>query len=321
MMREAFETRQLVAFVAVVREGGFTRAARTLGLTQSAISHALRALEDDAGCKLLLTVGKQPRLTDAGEELYGAATRILDEMSAVRLGLGERGQWGRGRLRIGASAAACQFLLPDILREFTHCFPEFNISLEVADTPESLERLRHREIDLALVLGPEVPAGCRFQPLFVDEVRFLVSPRHPWAARGRATLSELPAQTLILHGKRSRTFQLVVEYFRAENVNLGNPLDVGSTEAIKELAKLGLGVALLPTWIAQREIEEGSLVDLALGRRELRRQWGLATLAARQLHLAEETFVGLCEGVCSNLALRLEEKSGHEPTVPEDDAK
>ncbi len=316
MTRETFETRQLAAFVAVVREGGFTRAARTLGLTQSAVSHALRALEEDAGCKLLLTVGKQPRLTEAGEELYGAATRILDEMSAVRLGLSERGQWGRGRLRVGASAAACQFLLPDILREFTQCFPDYNISLEVADSPASLERLRLREIDIALVLGPEVPEGCRFQALFADEVRFLVSPRHPWAVRGRAVLSELPTQTLILHGKRSRTFQLVVEYFRSENINLGNPLEVGSTEAIKELAKLGLGVALLPSWIAQREIEEGSLVDLPLGRRKLRRQWGLATLAARQLHLAEETFVGLCEGVCSNLALRLEAQSATERAGP-----
>ncbi len=311
-MREIFETRQLLAFVTVVREGGFTRAARALGLTQSAVSHALRALEQDAGCKLLLTVGKQPRLTEAGEELYEAANRILDEMSTARLGLGERGQWGRGRLRVGASAAACQFILPDILREFTQCFTEYNISLEVGDSPASLERLRAREIDIALVLGPEVPAGCRFQPLFSDEVRFLVSPRHPWATRGRAVLREVPTQTLILYGKRSRTFQLVVEYFRTENVNFGNPLEVGSTEAIKELAKIGLGVALLPTWVAQREIEEGSLVDLPLGRRKLRRQWGLATLATRSLQLAEETFVGLCEGVCTNLALRLEAQAAAE---------
>ena len=91
-MTEVFETRQLLALVTVVREGGFTRAARVLGLTQSAVSHAMRALEKNAGCKLLLTVGKRPRLTKAGEELYGAATRILDEMNAVRLGLGERGE-------------------------------------------------------------------------------------------------------------------------------------------------------------------------------------------------------------------------------------
>jgi DNA-binding transcriptional LysR family regulator len=305
-MREIFDTRQLLAFVTVVREGGFTRAARTLGLTQSAIGHSLRALEGDAGCKLLLTVGKQPHLTEAGEELYAAALRILDEMSATRLGLGERGQWGRGRLRVGASAAACQFLLPDVLREFTQCFPEFHISLEVSDSPLSLERLRAHETDIALVLGPEVPTGCRFQALFRDELRFLVSPRHPWAAKGRAVLRELPAQSLILHGKRSRTFQLVVEYFRTENIHLGNPLEVGSTEAIKELAKIGLGIAVLPAWIARREIEEGSLVDLPLGRRKLLRHWGLATLVTRRLHLAEETFIGLCESVCTNFALQLE---------------
>jgi len=306
-MAEIFDSRQLLALVTVVREGGFTRAARMLGLTQSAVSHALRSLETNAGCKLLHTVGKQPRLTEAGEELFNAATRILDEMNAVRLGLGERGEWGRGRLRVGASAAACQFLLPDVLREFTQCFPEYYVSLEVGDSPVSLERLRNHEIDISLILGPDVPQGCRFQPLFTDEVRFLVSPRHPWAIRGRAVLREVPAQTLILHGKRSRTFQLVVEYFRAEDIQLGNPLEVGSTEAIKELAKIGMGIALLPPWIARRELEEGSLVDLPLGRRKLHRHWGLATLASRQLHLAEETFNGLCEGVCANLVLKHED--------------
>jgi len=314
-MNEIFDTRQLMAFVTVVREGGFTKAARLLGLTQSAISHSLRALEEDAGCKLLLTVGKQPRLTDAGEELYASALRILDEMSTARLGLGERGQWGRGRLRVGASAAACQFLLPDVLREITQCFPEYYISLEVGDSPVSLERLRNHEIDVALILGPDMPAGCHFQPLFSDEIRFLVSPRHAWAVKGRAILADLPSQTLILHGKRSRTFQLVIDYFRAENIQLGNPLEVGSTEAIKELAKIGLGIALLPAWNARREIEEGSLVDLPLGRRKLRRHWGVATLASRKLHLAEETFIGLCEGVCTNLTLQQNKLLVREPLV------
>ncbi len=306
-MQEVFEARQLRALVAVMREGGFTQAARALNLTQSAVSHAMRALEQDAGCKLLYTQHKQPHLTEAGEELFNMAVRVLDEMTTARLSLGERGHWDRGRLRVGASAAACQFLLPDVLREFTQCFPEYHVSLEVGDSPASLERLCNHEIDLALALGP-APENCEFRPLFTDEVRFLVSPRHPWAMRGRAVLRELPSQTLILHGKRSRTFHLVVEYFRAEDIHLGNPLEVGSTEAIKELAKIGLGVALLPPWTARREIQEGSLVDLPLGRRKLRRHWGVATLKPRRLHLAEETFVGLCDGVCANLALQSEEK-------------
>jgi DNA-binding transcriptional LysR family regulator len=313
-MQDIFEVRQLRAFVTVVQEGGFTNAARALNLTQSAVSHAMRALEREAGCKLLYTIGKQPRLTEAGEELYNMAIRVLDEMTTARLSLGERGQWGRGRLRVGASAAACQFLLPDVLREFMQCFPEYHISLEVGDSPVSLERLRNHEIDMALALGP-APENCAFRPLFTDEVRFLVSPRHPWAARGRAILRELPAQTLILHGKRSRTFQLVVEYFREENIHLGNPLEVGSTEAIKELAKIGLGVALLPPWTVRREIQEGSLVDLPLGRRKLRRKWGVATIASRRLHLAEETFIGLCEGVCANLALQNEEQISRPTTI------
>ena len=75
--------------------------------------------------------------------------------------------------------------------------------------------------------------------------------------------------------------------------------------AIKELVKLGLGVSILAPWIAQSEIEEGSLVAVPLGRRELKQHWGIAHWESRRLNLPEETFVGLCQSVSDNLPLHL----------------
>jgi DNA-binding transcriptional LysR family regulator len=77
-------------------------------------------------------------------------------------------------------------------------------------------------------------------------------------------------------------------------------IELGSMEAIKELVKLGLGVSILAPWIARREIEEGALVALSLGRRKLERRWGILHWRGKRLNLAEETFIGLCESAVTS---------------------
>jgi DNA-binding transcriptional LysR family regulator len=83
---------------------------------------------------------------------------------------------------------------------------------------------------------------------------------------------------------------------------LNTIIEFGSMEAIKELVKLGLGVSILAPWIAQKELQEKSLVSLSLGRRKLRRNWGILHWRGRRLSLAEETFVSLCRTVTEELA-------------------
>jgi DNA-binding transcriptional LysR family regulator len=106
-------------------------------------------------------------------------------------------------------------------------------------------------------------------------------------------------QNYILYNKRSVTFRLIENYFRRDQVVLNSVLEVGSMEATKELVKLGLGVCILAPWIARREIDEGSLVALPLGRKKLSRRWGILQWSGRRLSLAEETFVGLCRSACA----------------------
>src|SRR5678810_432027 len=100
------------------------------------------------------------------------------------------------------------------------------------------------------------------------------------------------------YNKQSVTFRIVEEYFRGEQMVLNTVIELGSMEAIKELVKLGLGVSVLAPWIARKEIEEGSLVALPLGRRKLQRRWGILHARGKRLNLAEETFIGLCDSAC-----------------------
>ena len=300
-MSQPLDSRQLRAFSVLARTGSFTQTAHELHLTQSAISHAMKALEQDIGCRLLDRMGKTVVLTQAGEQLLVRVERVLEEMASARVELGRLGKWGSSRLRIGASTTACQHVLPAVLREFKESFPQCAISIQPGDTPENIDALRAHQIDLAVNLEPRREEPLEFRPMFTDELQFILSPLHPWARAGKVQREEIARQQYILYGKGSYTFQMIEAYFREEKIVLHSLLDLGNMEAIKELVKLGLGISILAPWTARKEIEEKSLVALPLGRRKLKRRWGVLHWRGRRLSLAEETFIGLCESVSERL--------------------
>jgi len=301
-MNAPLDSRQLRAFRVLARTGSFTQTARELHLTQSGISHSMKALEAEIGCRLLDRLGKKVILTQAGEQLLQHAEKILQEMEAARESLTQLGKWGRGRLRLGASTTACQYLIPPVLREFKESFPDHAISLEPGDTPQLVASLLRQRIDLALTLEAEKEPKLEFHPLFTDEMQFVVSALHPWARTKRVERGDIPRQSYILYSKHSITFQMIEAYFRHEDMILNTIIEAGSMEATKELVKLGLGVSILAPWVAKKEIEEGSLVALPLGRKKLQRRWGILHWRRKRLTLAEETFIGLCESASSSLS-------------------
>src|SRR5688572_7925898 len=105
-MSSPIDSRQLRAFISLARTSSFTMAARELFLSQSAVSHSMKALEADVGCRLFDRMGKKVFLTQAGEQLLHHARKIFSEMEAARISLEHLGRWGQGRLRIGASTTA-----------------------------------------------------------------------------------------------------------------------------------------------------------------------------------------------------------------------
>lgn len=300
-MTTTIDSRQMLAFATLARCGSFTQTAKDLHLTQSAISHTIKSLEQDVGVPLFERVGKKVFLTQAGEQLRPTAERILRDMHDARTALLELGQWGRGRLRVGASVTTCQHVLPTVLREFRQSFPDCALRIEPGDGPQMVEMLRSNRVDIALMLEPARDEGMEFRRLFSDELRILVSPMHAWARAGRVASEALATETLIVYNKGSFTDALFSEHLHEAGIALGNTMELGSMEAIKELAKVGVGAGVLAPWIARRELAEGSLVALPLPGGKLRRTWGVANLRGRSLSLAEETFAGLCEAVAQTL--------------------
>jgi LysR family transcriptional regulator, low CO2-responsive transcriptional regulator len=301
LMKEPLDSRQLLAFAQLARIGSFTVAARSLHLSQSAVSHSIKALEASVGCRLFDRLGKKVELTQAGEQLLHYAQKILIEMDTARSSLGKLGKWGRGRLRLGASTSACRHIIPPVLCKFRESFPDHAISLEPGDTGGMVSALLAHRIDLAFSLEPHAEPELEFHPLFTDELSFMVGGQHPWAMAGRVEREEIPRQNYILYGKNSVTFRLVEQYFARERMVLNAVIEIGSMEATKELVKLGLGVSVLAPWIASKELADHSLVSLPLGRRKLQRKWGVLHWRGKRLTLAEETFIRLCETVTAAL--------------------
>lgn len=323
-MKNPFDSRQLQAFAILARTGSFTVTAREIFLTQSAVSHSMKALENDAGCRLLDRVGKKVILTQAGEQLLKHAKVVLREMEVARDGIEQLGRWGCGRLRVGATATLCTSLLPAVLREFKESFPHSHIQVEPGDSRNLVTCLEEQRIDLALMLSDAADTRFDRVPLFSDELTFVTDPLHPWAKMGMPLRTEIAGQNLIIYRKSSQTFRMVDAYFRAEDIVLNTVMELGSMEAIKELVKLGLGVSIVAPWVVQRELEERSLVALPLGRRRLRRDWAVTYWRGRRLTLAEETFVGLCRSAVENLrADRTPDPSDHSaaPSAPDPAAR
>ncbi len=300
-MHDLLDSKQLRTFVSLARTGSFTATAKEVFITQSAVSHSMRALETELGCRLLNRVGKRTTLTLEGEQLLRHAEKIIADMVSARASLDKLGKWGETRLRIGASVSACQHLLPNVLRDFKQTHPKCRVTLEPGDSPALAEAVREQRIDIALALRPQREPALEFQPLFEDELMFIVAPQHPWVEAGGVARPEITRQNFILYSRASQTFRTVESFFREEGITLNATMELGSIETIKQLVKLNLGVSVLATWIARAELKEGSLVAMPLGRRKLRRDWGFLYLRGRNLSLAESEFVRLCGEVTKDI--------------------
>lgn len=298
-MNNPIDSRQLRAFVSLARHASFTVAAKELCLTQSAVSHSMRALEEDLGCRLFDRMGKKILLTLAGEQLLPHAEEILKRMEKARAGVTKLSQWGQSKLRVCASTTACQYILPDVIRDFQKTFPKVQLNIEPGDTTEAVDLLDQRSIDCAICLEPNREERFEFRPLFSDELLFLVGAEHPWARQGRVERNEIPDQNYVLYNKGTYTFELIEKYFRDEHISLNTVIELRSMEAIKELVKAGIGISILAPWVAEKEIAERSLSAFPLGKRKLKRQWGVLHWRNPNLPLPLTQFVEACSRACA----------------------
>lgn len=301
MKPELLDLRQLQAFQAVARTSSFTHAARELHLTQSAISHSIKALEEELGCSLFTRVGKKMHISQAGEVLLDQTQTVFAALYQAREAVKNLSAWGRGRLRVGASVTICHYIVTSVIREFRECFPDAELVIDPMETYESHTAIMDNRLDLAITLPPTANDNLAFCPLFTDELLLVYAPSHPLARNGILQRQELKHGKYMLLSKRNATFDLLLDYLRKERVELGKMAELGSVDAVKDLIKLGMGIGVLPTWTVRKELDDGIFRAISPGRSKLLRRWGVSTVKAFKTNLMAETFIGLCQSAASQL--------------------
>src|SRR6201993_631953 len=273
------DTKQLVAFCAVVERRSFSQAADQLGVTQPAVSLQIRSLEQRVGQRLLDRSGRRVEPTEAGVRLYRGAQRLLALEQQLLTELGEEAQGElEGRLEIGASTGPGGSVLPVLLGEFQQLHPKVHVALTVSDTHTVVEQVARRELELGIVGATGRQRGVSFEPFYRDEVVLAVPTGHRRAGK-TMTLAELKAEPLVLMQEGAGIRQMIDDELRELGVRLRDlnvKLELGLQESARAAVLGGFGA----TFISRIAIEG----DLAAGTLAVARVQGLEP--ARDVQLA-----------------------------------
>lgn len=288
------ETKHLRTFVTIVDLSSFTRAGVKLGLSQSAISQQIGALERQLGVRLLRRTGSGARPTAAGELLVDHARQILARVDAARRLVSEFDSASGGVLRVGAGGAACHHLLPGVLAALRESFPRLELHVRSGHTDLTLERLVGGEIDVGVLTLPVAHDKLRLVDLGSDELVLIVARSHTLASRARIAPADLASEPLLICERRSRTFQLVERMLLEAGVFPRVAMEIDHLEAVSKMVARGLGVAIVPRWAIEAEIASGDVTAVPIGAHGLSRGWAVGFLEESRPRQALRAFVRLC---------------------------
>jgi len=255
------EVRHLRLVRAIAREASVTRAASTLHLSQSAVSHQLVDLEHDLGTRLFDRVGKKMVLTQAGSRVLDVAERMLRELESVEREMQSQRTDARVALRVTVSCYTSYHWLPAALEHFGKKHPKVDLSIVLEATRRANEALALDEVDLAIVNDPPRDEAYAAREVITSELVAVGRPDHEVIARsgGRSVLhwSDLRHATVLVHDVSDQNLARLVgavrdSWEKRSGERLANPIDVRKvplTEALIELARAGVGVALVDRWL------------------------------------------------------------------------
>lgn len=257
--------RHLEAFVRVADLGGFTRAAQALYLTQPTVSGQVKELEQELGVALFDRLARAVEPTEAGRLLLPEARHILEardrllERAAAYRGL----LWGR--LRVDASTIPGEYLLPSLLAGFKKAHPAVRVSLRVHDSAEVVERIRSGDGDIGVVGSRDDESGLSYAPLWADRVLLYAAPG--FGVDAPLSLAGLRRVPLVLREEGSGTRRTVERALAAAGVlaaELAVVGEFGSTTAVKEAVKGGIGAGFLSEAAVVWETRAGALACLPI---------------------------------------------------------
>jgi LysR family transcriptional regulator for metE and metH len=264
----------------VEREGSLTAAARHLGLTQSALSHAVRKLEQELGAVLWQREGRGLRLTPAGQHLLAFAGRVLPQFEHAEHLVTQLARGQRGTLRIGMECHPCYRWLLKVVEPYVREFRDVELDVKQKFQFGGIGALFAHEIDMLVTPDPLRRKGLQFEPVFDYEQVLVVGREHPLAQRPHVVPSDLEAETLITYPVALERLDVFSQFLLPAGVTPKRHVVIETTDIMLQLVASGRGVAALPRWLVAEYKNDVRVAVVRLGRRGIRKQIFLGTRSA-----------------------------------------
>ncbi|EFK09416.1 LysR substrate binding domain protein [delta proteobacterium NaphS2] len=302
-----FDLRQLEIFVNIVDLKSFSRAAKAVFLAQASVSERIATLEKMVGVRLLDRLGREVTPTKAGELLYKHAVLLLDMKNTACLEMEEFMGVTRGEIRLGGSTIPGEYIFPKILGLFCRKYPQITVNLSVADSVDIETRVSNGGLELGVVGSKTAKKNLICHELWADELVLAIPSHHRWADRESVSAKALFEEPFIFRERGSGTFKIFDKYLRAIDPAGFSALNAvarfGTSTAVKEGIKAGLGISILSSRAVETELASGVLKALQIENLPMNRSFYLIRDKRR---VASPLCVALCD-----FLLKTKEASDH----------
>jgi DNA-binding transcriptional LysR family regulator len=263
-----FDLRQLEVFQKVVEFESFSKAAKAVYRAQASVSETIASLENQIGTRLIDRLGRQIVPTRAGELLYKHAVLLLDMKKTACLEMQKYLGLKGGEIKVGGSTIPGEYILPKVIGRFRKENPSVVVLLTVADSSEIERQVLEGDFELGVIGSKGSHKNIQSQKVWKDELVVAVSTQHRWAKRGSVTVEALLNEPFILREFGSGTLNIMDQYLREAGLKDMDAFKVvarlGTSTAVKEGIKAGLGISILSLRALESELKTGELKALRL---------------------------------------------------------
>jgi len=288
----AMDIHHLRVFLSVYKNRSFTKASGELHLSQPTVSDHVRSLEDELGCVLFDRLGRTIKPTKEAEALFIHASEIVERITHLREAVGNMKKEIAGELVIGASTIPGTYILPGILASFRKLHPLVSFEIPISDTRGIIEKILNHEL-LIGVVGTKPGAGQLQYHQFMEDEMIVIAPPE-LIDKKTVTLKELSALPMIMREEGSGTRREFEKILEGENINPEQTKIagvLGSTDAVKQAVKEGLGISVVSRRSVSDELKCGSLKEIRIKGISMRRHFYIATHRKRTLPHLYKIFI------------------------------
>lgn len=283
----------LLVFHTIAKTGSITSSAKQLNISQPALSRELKELENRFGVTLFERIPRGMRLTYPGKILADYADRLFEIADAAELAMKEIASARTGHLSLAASNTIGTYVLPRMLSKFCNSNPGIKVSLFVGNTAQVSQGIVDQRYSLGFIEGPLRLDGLTAIRFADDELIPVVAAEHRLANVSVVVPSDLDDEPLLMREIGSGTREMIEDVLDDMKIAEGPVMEFGNTEAVKQAAIHGAGIAWLPALSIKAELDNGILIALASDRLMIRRTLSVIRRTTAPGSPADEAFVRL----------------------------